>query len=317
VTTPTGQVAPTERFIANLLLMPPPLFSPAPATDPAYLNLRAGETEWLVAAKTRVEALWERFYTFADPNFLTEIRRDFQARFWEMYLTCTLLEHAKIRGYQVSCPKPGPDILLELQASRIWIEAVTATNGTPGLPDTVGPKGDSTNPEEKIVLRYTNAIQEKYRKYLRYLRDGRLGKNDAYVIAINAADLLYKWAHAVDDAPPFVKAVYPLGYYQLLLDRVSGDIVGHQNEARPEITKASWRKVPVHAFMDRRWRGISAVLCSFANAAYTGPLGLDFELAYNPMGRSPLPPDLITAKRAWTADLNETGGNLMVRTLVP
>jgi hypothetical protein len=318
--TELGKVAkrvPIAHFVANLLLMSPPLFSPGLATDPAYVNLRTGETEWLVAARARVESMWAQFYTFADPNFLTEIRRDFQARFWEMYLTCTLLEHAKSRGYQVSCPKPGPDILLEFQASRIWIEALTATNGTPGLPDTLGPKGDSTNPEERIVLRYTNAIQEKYRKYLRYLRDGRVGKNDAYVVAINAANLLYKWIHAQDDAPPFVKAVYPLGYYQLLLDRVSGDIVGHQNETRSEITKASGKTVPVHAFMDRRWRGISGILCSFASPTYTGHLGLDFELAYNPMGRTPLPPDLITAKRVWTADLNDAGGNLVGRTLIP
>jgi hypothetical protein len=299
--------------------MPSLLFSLGPATDPAYLNLRAGETEWLVAARTRVEALWAEFYTFADPNFLTEIRRNFQARFWEMYLTCTMLQHAESRGYRVSCPKHGPDILLELQTSRIWVEAVAATNGTPGLPDTLqpNPKGDTTIPEEKIVLRYTNAIQEKYRKYQRYLRDGRVGKNDAYVIAINAANLLHRWTQAEDDVPRFVKAVYPLGQYQLLLDRITGDIVGRQNERRFEITKASGKKVAVHAFMDRRSRGISGVLCSFADACYSGPLGLDFELAYNPMGRSQLPPDVITARRIWTANLTEAGGNLVGSTLIP
>jgi hypothetical protein len=179
------------------------------------------------------------------------------------------------------------------------------------------PKALTTIPEEKIVLRYTNAIQEKYRKYLRYLRDGRVGKNDAFVIAINAANLLHRWTQAEDDAPRFLKAVYPLGRYQLILDRLSGNIVGHQNETRFEITKASGKKVEVLAFLDRRWRGISGILCSFAHACYSGPLGLDFELAYNPLGRAPLPPDLITAKRIWTADLNEAGGNLVGRTLIP
>jgi hypothetical protein len=304
------------NFVATLLLMPPPLFSPGPATDQAFLNLRAGEQEWLLEARTRVEALWEQFYSFADPNFLTEIRRDFQARFWEMYLTCTMLQHQD-RGYQVSCPKPGPDILLEFQGSRIWIEAVTATDGTPGLPDSLGPKVDSTNPEQKIILRYTNAIREKYRKYMGYLRNGLIRKNDAYVIAINAANLRFKGIHAADDAPPFVKALYPLGFFQLLLDRVSGDIVGHGNETRFEIAKASGNKVGVYAFLDRQSRGISAVLCSFASPTYTGPLGLDFELAYNPMARSPLPENLITARRIWTAELNEAGGNLMASTLVP
>lgn len=29
-------------------------------------------------------ALWERYAPYADPNFLSDIRRQFQQRFWEM-----------------------------------------------------------------------------------------------------------------------------------------------------------------------------------------------------------------------------------------
>jgi type I restriction enzyme S subunit len=75
----------------------------------------------------------------------------------------------------LSCPKPGPDILLEHEGNRVWIEAVEATNGVPGLTDTViepNPDGSGRIPEEKLVLRYTNAITEKYRKYRGYLREG-------------------------------------------------------------------------------------------------------------------------------------------------
>ena len=67
--------------------------------------------------------------------FLTEIRRDFHARFWEMYLTCTFLQDALRLGYRVSCPKPGPDVLIEYQGRRIWIEATVATDGDPTSPD--------------------------------------------------------------------------------------------------------------------------------------------------------------------------------------
>lgn len=300
--------------------MLPPLFSPGPATDPAYLNLRAGGQDHLVAARSFIESMWAQFHGFADANFLTEVRRDFHARFWEMYLTCTMLQSANRLGYRVSCPKPGPDILLEFESGRVWVEAVTATNGAPGLPDTLvqpNPDGSTTIPEEKIVLRYTNAIQEKYRKYLRYLRYGRVRKGDAYIVAINAALLSYRGIHAEDDAPPFLKALYPLGRFQVLISRDSGEIVGHQNEARFEITKASGKKVGVQTFLGRPCRGISAVLCSFANAVYDGAsLGSDFELAYNPMGRSPLHPRIIPASRTWTTELTETGDQLVGKALI-
>jgi hypothetical protein len=151
------------------------LFSPGDAGDRAYVNLRDMQEEWIVAARAFVESLWDRFRGFADPHFRTEVRRDFHARFWEMYLTCALQERAAQRGAVLSYPKPGPDILVEHEGNRVWVEAVLATNGTTGHPDTVvesNPDGSGKIPEEKLVLRYTNAIAEKYRKYCGDLRDG-------------------------------------------------------------------------------------------------------------------------------------------------
>jgi hypothetical protein len=89
--------------------------------------------------------------------------------------------------------------LLERDGNRVWVEAVVATNGIPGRPDSVvepNPDRSGKIPEEKLVLRYANAISEKYRKYRGYLRDGIIHKNDAFVIAINGAALSYKWTQA-------------------------------------------------------------------------------------------------------------------------
>jgi len=186
------------------------LFSPGDASDPAYVNLRDRQDREAIPVREFVESLWCRFRGFADPHFLTEVRRDFHARFWEMYLTCALQEYAAQRDAVLSCPKPGPDILLEHEGSRVWVEAVVATNGIPGLPDTVvEPNPDGKIPEEKLVLRYTNAIAEKYRKYHKYLRKGIIHKNDAFVIAISGTALAYQFARAERDAPRFLKAVYP------------------------------------------------------------------------------------------------------------
>ena len=146
------------------------------------MNLRDLKNEWTEPAREFAESLWDRFRRFADPHFLTEVRRDFHPRFWEMYLTCALQESANRQGSTLSCPKPGPDILLERDGSRVW---VVATNGISGRPDSVvEPNRDGSGkiPEEKLVLRYANAISEKYRKYRGYLRDGIIHRNDAFVI---------------------------------------------------------------------------------------------------------------------------------------
>src|SRR5437879_6188720 len=96
------------------------LFGAGPATDPIFIHLRNPVHKEESIAKDFVERLWVVYEQYADPHFLTEIRRDFSARFWEMYLTCALLEKAAGHGCSVSCPKPGPDILLELNGDRIW-----------------------------------------------------------------------------------------------------------------------------------------------------------------------------------------------------
>ena len=78
------------------------------------------------------------------------------------------------------------------------------------------------------MLRYASPISEKYRKYRGYLRDGIIQRSDAFVIAINGAALSYKWTQAENDVPRFLKAVYPLGVYQLLLDRRTGKSSGNK-----------------------------------------------------------------------------------------
>jgi len=290
------------------------LFSAGEAGDPTYVKLRDLKNEWTEPAREFAESLWNRFRRFADPHFLIEVRRDFHPRFWEMYLTCALQEFANQQGSILSCPKPGPDILLERDGSRVWVEAVVATDGIPDRPDSVvepNPDGLGKFPEEKLVLRYANAISKKYRKYQCYLRDGIIHKNDAFVIAINGAALSYKRTQLANDAPRFLKAVYPLGVYQLLLDRGTGKIIGRQNEPRFNIVKANGANVATMQFLERRSRGISAILGSFADVmCHRQALGFDFELAHNPKSRAPIADFVIPAKKSWRAVLNETGGDL-------
>ena len=171
-------------------------------------------------------------------------------------------------------------------------------------------RGD-TPPDEKIVLRYTNAIQEKHRKCLQYLRDGRIIHDDAFVIAINAAPLS-SWPRAANDVPRFLKALYPLGHYQVLRDRRTRRIIGNGNEPRFQIVKASGKEVLVDGFMQKQWEAISGVLCSSATPASHGaPLGFDFEIALNPMGRCLLPVGAIPAMRSWSAELSDSGAKLV------
>jgi len=93
-------------------------------------------------------------------------------------------------------------------------------------------------PEEKIVLHYTAAVHDKYVKYLQYRRKGIVQKDDAYVIAVNKSGLAYRWASAAIDLPLFLKAIYPIGELEVLMDIGTRKIVGAQNRPRFSVHKA-------------------------------------------------------------------------------
>jgi hypothetical protein len=277
-----------------------PLFTPGAAEDRAYCNQRSRTSSpEAQVGRAFAEQLWARYFPYADENFLIEIRRDFHARFWEMYLTCALLLSGPQRGYSVSCPKPGPDILLVHGGHRIWIEAVAATDGDPGKADSViePNKGHPYRvPDEKIILRYTNAIAEKHRKYLEYRKKNIVAEDDSYVVAVNGYPLSYRWADG--EMPRVLKSVFPIGALQFLIDKDTSKITGARHQFRPMIFKSTGSGVSTEFFVNEQYSGISAILHSYANACMTSPsLGIDFLVAHNPLASRPVPHGLIVAGR--------------------
>ena len=222
----------------------PDLFlSPKHDDCEAYKNLASdAPSDNAKECRTVAEKLWRQYHPYADSQFLIEIRKNFHARFWEMYLTCALLKYAPSNCYSLTCPKPGPDIRLEHEGRVIWIEAVVATDGTPGRADSItAPELNvvSTVPDEKIILRYTNALTEKNKKYLCYLSNGIIKKDDAFIVAVNGSPLSYRWADA--EMPRILKAVFPIGPLAIAIREGKAESVQHLH--RPLIVKEGGQSV--------------------------------------------------------------------------
>jgi len=220
-----------------------------------------------------------------------------------------MLQHSWQQGYSVSCPKPGPDVLIERKGQRIWIEAVTATDGEAGRPDSICPPvlgSASTVPDEKIILRYRSAIDAKHRKHQEYLSKGTVSSDDPYIVAVNGYALSYRWADA--EMPRILKAVFPLGALQFLFDRNTRKLTGSQHQFRPNIYKGSGAEVSTELFVNEQCSGISAVMHSYANACMTAqPLGVDFLLIHNPLAAKPVPLRLLRSTREYSATSVEDG----------
>ena len=282
--------------------MPTPLFKNDEPTDPAYKNIRDAKDGPLYRARSHCEYLWIFFERHADPEFCKELRSNFQARYWEMFLTVSFI----LAGYEVTCPKPGPDVGIMFKGRRIWFEAVSPTPGQSDSPDYIARPVDgsvSDVPNDKMVLRYLNSISEKYeRQYANWIAKGYISKDDAFVIAVNPRNIPFEYA---DTEPPrILQAVYTVGNLYAVVDRETMKITstgyhfrGHIEKTPKEPASEGAEKKPAArvatgVFQDREHDGLSALLCSRADCANLGgEFGDDFQLVPNPHASVPLPAD--------------------------
>ena len=104
--------------------------------DQLYNDIRdITDIEYFVNLRQDLESLWQDYSPYADPGFRESMPLDINARVWEMYLTCALLERQlPVKPKQSA---DGPDVLIEQGVSRVWIEAIAPSGGDEGNPDRV------------------------------------------------------------------------------------------------------------------------------------------------------------------------------------
>lgn len=267
-----------------------PIFTDDAATDQGYINVRAANNDHTRRARENCELLWDFYEEYADNEFRTELRSNFDVRYWEMYLTTTLM----FQGYDVRCPKPGPDVGISVDGLRIWFEATSPTRGADGAPDQVPQvKFDGMAydvPNEKMILRYLNSISEKHRQHAAWLKQGIVKAEDAFVVAINPRRLGHD--HADTTPPRILQAAFAVGPQYIVIDRETMKQVDSGFHFRDAITKASGAAVTTGVFQHEQYVVLSGLLCSrIAVVNRLEELGADFQLVPNPNSTVQLPPE--------------------------
>lgn len=252
------------------------------APDPQYNIIRDAQEGHPKQVKLFVQDLWEKYRPYADRHFKQQIAIDFDSRFWEMYLTCTLLD----KSIPISSSDKGPDVVIQCNGYKVWIEAIAPTSGTNVNPDRVPkmPTGIAVRvPDEEIILRYCAAIKEKYNdKYAKYVENGLIAAGDRYVIALNSC----KISEAVMETHPprIIKAVFPIGARQVTLDRKTLSVIHEGYQYRSTIKRTRGADVRTDLFLSRDYRQLSGILYSRASVRNIPPkIGGDFVFVHNPL----------------------------------
>lgn len=262
------------------------------AIDTFLQGRYAGAGERGDAVRSLLLRLWSNFSVHADPHFVTELCSGDESRFaqrvWEMVLADRLVS----AGFHISSAAEGPDLLVQKDGKKVWVEAVVPDvgDGVNRLPESyLHPRDFEVVdvPHQQILLRWTAAIREKHRKYQLYLKNGIVQPNDPYVVAVNSCLLGSYGFDGISQFPVAVEAVFPLGPLQVTINRQTLERTGQGHSYRASVLNANNAEVPTDIFTDRGHAGISAVL-----AAHIHPHDPShpsaWVLVHNPLGTAPV-----------------------------
>ena len=141
-------------------------------------------------------------------------------------------------------------------------------------------------PTEKILLRFTNALDEKRNKYIKALQKKIIEPNDLYLLAINSRGIPH--APYGNTMPFFVQAFLPFGNLACDVDTKTGKIVETFYQYRENVVKTSGAAVSTTAFLNPEFSFVSAVLHSAVDCVnHPDILGDDFSILHNPTARDP------------------------------
>jgi type I restriction enzyme S subunit len=220
--------------------------------------------------------LWGTYLGLGLPNsdFLAEFTNGKQPslfqRMWEMQLA----RHLDGLGHKVACPNGGPDFRFTLNGVTVWVEAVSPE--PKGLPaDWLDPnfQGAGDFPHEAILLRWTTAIDAKWKKLAEYRAKGIVSPKDAFIIAVSGSQLgLMSIDRGISQMPFGVEAVFPVGPQAYRIDPETHKIGEGFISERFHILNANKAQVPTTPFLNPAYSGISALIgCCYARATTRSP----------------------------------------------
>lgn len=275
-----------------------------------------GQQPWTDSVRQYLASACERFLDsgMADPHFLTELASGSEPRFWSRVSEALIYE--RLRGMTFGSRRvqgAGPDFVVIDGCRKVWIEVVCpAPMNVPSDWRNHEVGGVVDFPHEAILLRWTSSIMAKAEKLIGsedgsvvgYLNSGVVDADDAYVIAVNGCQLRsgpFPALIGISQFPFAAEAVFPIGPYQLRLNRESLKVVDHGHQMRPYVCNKNGAKVPAYTFLDPRFNAISAIWGVDLNGGSAVGNSEPMVVVHNPNATNPVPLNFLPADDEYTA----------------
>lgn len=250
----------------------------------------------------------------ADPKFVSEIATGSDHKFWACISEALIADRLRDKQFCIRERRgEGPDFLVMNGTRRVWIEVVCPEPcHVPASWLSPQSVGVVSFPHVEILLRWTSAIKAKAEgligsedgRDVGYLASGVVAPDEAYVIAVNGCQLRsgpFPSLTGISQLPFAAEAVFPIGPYQLRIDKDTLQVIDSGHQHRPYVLNKNGAEVPALTFLDPRFNPISAIWAvdlnggsSFGNCEPTA-------VVHNPNATNPIPIGFLSADIEYVA----------------
>lgn len=238
----------------------------ASAFNADYTRIANKKNNNFVKYREICEDLWSIYQPFSDPDFKELFATEFWPRLWEMYLTSALAQNYQIIEKHHS---EGPDITLNLNGRRAFVEAVCPTGGKDVTSKSnrlrnkqvrqnyslIFEKVESTS----IELRIQSVIKDKMDKYNTYMKNCIITREDPYILGIALTRIPFAQSD-YQELPWLLKSILPIGPEVSIIDMKTGLLSGNRVEFKPTNFKVNGSPVSKEIFASEEYADLSAII---------------------------------------------------------
>lgn len=200
---------------------------------------------------------WARGFVDRDGKFVTEFQTTFNSSFWELYLYAVLKKY----GMPVDFTKARPDFCMASMGFNI--EATVASNAQNTAPE--HSRLEKTPPQDlnafnlQSIIRLSNSLTAKHRKYLESYAVLDHVQNRPYVVAVTNFDQPFSFMACQRPIEAVLHGYYVDEERYIASGRREGRLEG---EALSKIFKDNGSPIELGLFSTPAYREISAVIFS-------------------------------------------------------
>ncbi|MFK8137784.1 MAG: hypothetical protein AB8E15_05415 [Bdellovibrionales bacterium] len=251
------------------------------SVDPAFVSISENYED----TRELVEKLWIDFKGICESKkeFLAQIKIDFFARCWELYLGYNFIQNSEAEVIPKN-KTDGPDFNIKVNDQLIYVEAICPKNSieVKAAYDNQRKVGRAMSPpdEEKRLI-ITGALSTKIQQYHERIEKELVNPDTPYIIAINAGNITFA------DYELLISILFEVGDQYIEIARGTTEVVGQGFKVKEPITgfkdKNLKEEIPANLFFSEYGQCISGIIFSSKNILNAPPdIGSDLLFVPNP-----------------------------------